>query len=113
VFVAWLTDMPTAVGADDADRAEWVPLADALAAAERGELAFDHGAILSSVVPPAAVMATLDDVADGAHDDRDGGMHVITVSPETGRITGTYEPPGSESEVRWSAAVLVAPEVAW
>jgi 8-oxo-dGTP diphosphatase len=113
VFVAWLAGLPTAVGADDADRAEWVPLADALAAAERAELAFDHGHILRSVVPPQAVMSLLEDVLEDVQGDREGGEHDITVSAPAGHISATYTPLGSETEVRWSAQVLVTPEVAW
>jgi len=113
VFTVWLDDMPTAVGGDDADRAEWVPLADALASADRAELAFDHGHILRSVVPPQAVMSLLEDVLEDVQGDREGGEHDITVSAPAGHISATYTPLGSETEVRWSAQVLVTPEVAW
>ena len=69
--------------------------------------------ILRSVVPPRAVMSLLEDVLEDVQGDREGGEHDITVSAPAGHISATYTPAGSETEVRWSAQVLVTPEVAW
>lgn len=89
---------PTPTAGDDADAAEWVPVADALGE----DLAFDHGEILRASYVPRAVLDGLRGLVGSLAETDHGGVD-LGVTPG-GALVGYYAAEGGE-EARWTATI--------